>query len=60
MSADKLIDTLFIPSEPKVDTAEAMPLDGPFIDTGWGLWDEAVAKLDEQIAQTTGKDAAGK
>jgi hypothetical protein len=61
----KLMETVFIKSEPKVDAAEATPLEGPFTESGWGLWDEAVAKLDEQIAaqnQPAGKqdDAAGK
>lgn len=39
----KLMETVFIKSEPKVDAAEATPLEGPFTESGWGLWDEAVA-----------------
>ena len=61
----KLMETVFIPTEPKVDAAEATPLEGPFTESGWGLWDDAVATLDERLAaqqQPAGKqdDAAGK
>lgn len=44
-----LMETIWLPKE-TIAVAEVVSLDGPFLESGWGLWDEAVAKLDAQIA----------